>query len=224
MKEEIIRFKSVNYIIRFPKEYESEKRYPLIIFLHGAGTRGTDVQVLRSNPYFIITEEYQEFPFITVAPQCSADTWFDLFETLQELTRFIANEPYVDKTRIYLMGASMGGYGTWQLAMSMPEYFAAICPICGGGMYWNAYRLANVPVWAFHGKMDDTVFVEESVKMVNAVNSCGGKARLTVYPENAHDAWSDTYKNPEVFEWLLSCKNENAMELTNQYKDSVYYG
>ena len=122
------------------------------------------------------------------------------------------------------MGPSMGGYTSWALGMSMPEYFAAIVPICGGGMYWNAGRLINVPIWAFHGGKDSVVFVEESKKMVNAVNANGGNAKLTIYPENDHNAWSDTYSNYEVFEWLLSHKNENAKQLKNEYTDQKIYG
>ena len=118
----------------------------------------------------------------------------------------------------------MGGYAAWQLAMSMPEYFAAIVPICGGGMYWNADRLVNVPIWAFHGEKDSAVLVEESVKMVNAFNQAGGNARLTVYPNTGHDAWSDTYCNPEVFEWLLAHKNKNMTCINEKYTDSNLYG
>jgi len=125
--------------------------------------------------------------------------------------------------RVYLMGFSMGGYGTWQLAMSIPNMVAAIVPICGGGMYWNAGRLMNVPVWAFHGKEDALVYVEESEKMVRAVNKNGGKAKLTIYPECGHDSWSETYKNPEVFEWLLSKTNKTG-ELKQNFKDSKLYG
>ena len=221
---EVKKYKKLNYVIRFPKGYEKEKQYPVRLFLHGAGTRGNDIEILRRNRFFIITEEHADFPFISIASQCSENSWFDLFETLQEFVKDIVSKPYVDKKRVYLMGSSMGGYGTWQLAMSMPEYFAAICPICGGGMYWNAARLANVPVWAFHGQKDPYVLLEESVKMVDAVNRCGGNARLTVYPEHTHDAWSDTYRNPKVFEWLLSCENQNTVELIEQYKGSNLYG
>jgi len=208
MQYDIRQFKNIQYIIRYPDR--EGQRCPVILFLHGAGSRGTDIRVLRDNPYFRITEQYESFPFVTIAPQCSADTWFDLFETLQELVRKIAGEPYADSSRICLIGASMGGYAVWQLAMSMPEYFAAVCPICGGGMYWNAGRLRNLPVWAFHGGKDTTVLPEESIKMTDAVNRYGGSAKLTVYPENGHDAWSDTYGNPEVFDWLLSCVNRNS--------------
>ena len=118
----------------------------------------------------------------------------------------------------------MGGYATWQMAMSLPEYFAAIVPICGGGMYWNAGRLVHVPIWAFHGKLDPTVLVEESEKMVDAVNKRGGNAKLTVYPENGHDAWSDTYGNPEVFAWLLRHRNQNAPTPEKEYTDPKLYG
>jgi predicted peptidase len=105
----------------------------------------------------------------------------------------------------------MGGYGTWQLAVSVPDAFAAMIPVCGGGMYWDAGRLKKIPIWAFHGALDKTVLPEESLKMVAAVNGKGGKAKLTIYPNNAHDAWTDTYSNPEVYAWLLEhTKGESA--------------
>lgn len=197
-------FRSLSYLIRYPQGYCADKQYPLLLFLHGAGTRGNDISMLQSNPFFTITDTYDEFPFLTIAPQCSSDTWFDCFETLIAFAEAMAFRPDIDPTRVYLIGASMGGYGTWQLAMSLPDLFAAIVPICGGGMYWNAGRLKNVPVWAFHGGQDDTVRVEESEKMVHAVQQAGGDAALTIYPENGHDAWSDTYKNPDVFTWMIS--------------------
>ena len=127
-----------------------------------------------------------------------------MFTELIEFAEYIASEDFADKRRIYCMGASMGGYGTWQLAMSRPQLFAAIVPICGGGMYWNAARLKNVAVWAFHGDSDPEVNVAESRKMTDAVNRNGGTARLTVYNGCGHDAWSETYANRDVFTWLLS--------------------
>lgn len=203
---EYLQYDKLQYLVRYPKEYMEGMKYPIIILLHGAGKRGNNICEMSAHPFFTITEKKSSFPFITVAPQCSKDTWFDMFETLQHLVREVASKPYADEKRIYLIGISMGGYAAWQLAMSIPEYFAAVCPICGGGMYWNAGRLVNVPVWAFHGAKDETVLVDESRKMVDAVNRCGGSARLTVYPENGHDAWTDTFHKPEVFDWLLSLK------------------
>lgn len=224
MNKEVLQFKSMQYIISYPKGYTEAKKYPVILFLHGAGSRGNDINLLLDNPYFKITDYHTEFPFITIAPLCFANTWFDMFETLKQFVQKIRTERYVEQKKMYIMGASMGGYATWQLGMSLPEYFAAIVPICGGGMYWNAGRLVNVPVWAFHGKKDKTVFVEESMKMVDAVNRNGGNARLTIYPECEHNAWSDTYRNSRVFEWLLSCEKNNEKDIPDIYKDSVKYG
>lgn len=221
---EIKKFEKLTYILKYPDNYEEGKKYPVIMFLHGAGSRGNDIEKVKANPFFCITDEYENFPFIIAAPQCCTDTWFDAFETLKRLTLSIYDSEFTDKEHFYAMGASMGGYASWQLAMSMPDLFAAVVPICGGGMYWNAGRLVNVSVWAFHGALDNTVFCEESEKMVNAVNNAGGNAKLTVYPNNSHDAWSDTYSNKEVFEWLLSNKNSNEKEIEDYYKDSKIYG
>ena len=105
----------------------------------------------------------------------------------------------------------MGGYGAWQLGMSCPELFAAMIPICGGGMYWNTPRLKDVPVWAFHGDSDPVVLPRESEQLVFRVNQCLGKAKLTIYENTEHDAWTPTFNNPEVFKWLLSNKKEQKV-------------
>ena len=218
-----IRIQNIRCLIKKPEGFTPEKKYPVLLFLHGAGTRGSDINKLRENLFFKMTEPHA-LPFVIFAPLCEKDTWFDVWEHLELLADEVINSPFADRERVYLMGASMGGYATWQLAMSMPESFAAIVPICGGGMYWNAGRLVNIPVWAFHGAKDPIVYMEESRKMVEAVNARGGRARLTVYPENGHDAWSDTYSNPEVFEWLLRHRNENARENGSEYSDPKIYG
>lgn len=201
-------FQDLNYLLIKPAGFDETKQYPVILHLHGAGFRGKDSDLLYTNPFYQLTAKHASFPFVVFGPQCHKDTWFDLFEQLSDFAKFIADAPFTDASRVYLMGASMGAYAAWQLAMSQPELFAAVVPICGGGMYWNAGRIKDVPVWAFHGAKDDTVFCEESKKMVDAVNKNGGNARLTIYPENGHDAWSDTYENPQVFSWLLSQKKE----------------
>lgn len=224
MKKEAFESQGLKYVVAYPDGYEKGKRYPLLLFLHGAGTRGTDISLIENHPFFSMIPHGEDFPFVVIAPQCSENTWFDMFDNLKRLTAEIASYDFVDPSRIYLMGSSMGGYASWQLAMSLPTAFAAIVPICGGGMYWNAARLVNVPVWAFHGALDRTVFVEESVKMVDAVKKSGGNATLTVYPNNSHDAWSDTYSNPEVYRWMLSHVNKNELELKDEYNESKIYG
>ena len=221
---EEISFQNIRCVLRKPIDFNSEKKYPILLFLHGAGTRGNDIGKLCANPFFRLTDRHQNFPFVTIAPLCEENTWFDVWERLKALVNDITNLPFADQERIYIMGASMGGYATWQLAMSMADRFAAIVPICGGGMYWNAGRLVNVPIWAFHGAKDTAVLWEESVKMVEAVKRHGGEAKLTVYPENGHDAWSDTYSNPEVFSWLLQQQNKNNRKYEDAYNRADIYG
>ena len=160
---------NLQYAVRYPNNFNENEKYPVILFLHGAGGRGNDINVVLNNPYFTLTEKDEDFPFITYAPLCSENTWFDLFAQLKKLVITITKDKNTDIERIYGIGASMGGYATWQIAMSMPECFAAIAPICGGGMYWNAGRLVNVAVWAFHGKKDTTVLPVESEHMVERV-------------------------------------------------------
>ncbi len=217
-------FGELAYAIRYPDSYTKGDRYPVIFFLHGAGSRGNSLDHLLKNVYFSITARHEGFPFITIAPQCSENTWFDMMHLLKGLLRATAEADFADPDRIYVMGASMGGYATWQLAMSCPELIAAIVPICGGGMYWNAARLVNVPVWAHHGALDTTVDLEESEKMVKAVNDNGGCARLTVYPDTAHASWVPAYNNYEVFEWLLSHRKTNENALRDEYRDGVKFG
>ena len=225
MTQEFSKFEGINIVTAFPDGYESGKKYPVILFLHGSGSRSDDVNKLAANPFFKITAEHKDFPFILIAPQALVNTtWYDFMPTLKRLVAGIYKRDDVDAERVYAMGASMGGYGTWQLAMSIPEAFAAIVPICGGGMAWNTGRLANVDVWAFHGAKDGCVLCSESERMVAETNRRGGTAKLTIYPENSHDAWTDTYSNPEVFEWLLSHKNQNAAKLRDEFTDSVIYG
>ena len=201
----------LGYTVRFPAHFDEEKRHPVILFLHGAGTRWTGFGTLENNTISQYANAHEDFPFVLVMPLCNAETWFDLWEPLKKLVKQLQETSWVDEDRFYLSGNSMGGYGTWQLGMCIPKAFAAIVPVCGGGMYWEAYRLKAVPVWAFHGALDQTVLPEESQKMVDAVNKRGGNAKLTIYPNNTHDAWTDTYSNPEVYAWLLQHRKEELL-------------
>lgn len=212
-------YEGMQYLITFPDGYEEGKKYPLIFLLHGAGSRGSKIEAIKDNKFYEYIKDIKNFSFIVVAPLCDANTWFDIYEKLKGMIVEQTKRPYVDKDRVYAMGSSMGGYAVWQLGMSMPEIFAAIVPMCGGGMYWNARRLINVPVWAFHGEKDTSVRVEESIKMVDTINAIGGNAKLTIYKDTFHDAWTPTYKNQEVYDWLLSITNDNSKELIDPYLD-----
>ena len=224
MEYTISSFRKIKYVIRYPDGYTSGEKFPVLIYLHGAGGRGENIDVIRNHKVFLLTEKHEKFPFITVAPQCYANTWFDIFEQLQAFIKMIYASDFCDRERVYLMGASMGGYGTWQMAMSLPELFAAIVPICGGGMYWNTPRLKDVPVWAFHGDSDPVVLPRESERMVFRVKQCLGDAKLTLYENTEHDAWTPTFNNPEVFEWLLSNKKKATVEITDGYDDVEKFG
>lgn len=209
MKRMICEMNNMEYVVRYPDSFEAGGKHPVILALHGADTRGADINKLLNHPLVKSTEEIKDFPFILVAPLCSENTWFDMWPTLKALVREIISHPRMDESRIYLMGNSMGGYAAWQLAMSMPEAFAAAAPICGGGMYWNADRLISVPVWAFHGEQDPIVYPDESKKMVDAVNRAGGSAKLTIYPGAGHDVWTAACSDPALYEWFLSHINAN---------------
>ena len=215
-------FKNFGYVVRNPKEMVAGKKYPLVIYLHGAGGRGRDMEIIYTHPFFKETKEFLA-DAVCVAPQCFADTWFNIFEQLQEFVEYVISWENVDPTRVYLVGASMGGYGTWQLAMSRPELFAGIVPICGGGMYWNAAHLKNMGVWAFHGDKDGCVYCEESKKMVEWVRASGGEAKLTIYENGLHDAWTATFQNGEVWTWLLSHKSHYE-EMKSAYENVEQFG
>ncbi|MBQ8803743.1 MAG: prolyl oligopeptidase family serine peptidase [Tyzzerella sp.] len=222
---EVFTFEQLQYVMKKPSKLR--KKNPTIIFLHGAGTRGVDISVLSKNAFFSKNSHVsdEEFPFVVFAPQCYADTWFDIFEQLQEYVKMVASHPLVDERRLYLIGNSMGGYGAWQLAMTMPNYFAAIVPICGGGMKWNTGRLKNIPVWAFHGKEDLVVSVEESIRMVDAVNENGGTAKLTLLDNTGHNSWDYAYAQKQLFDWLLQQENIGTLQFDNkEYSDSKTFG
>jgi predicted peptidase len=197
------RMGGLNYLRFEPTGFSEDKKYPIIIHFHGAGSRGDNVEILHNQSIMSYANNTGNFPFVMFLPQCSANTWFDIFEQLRTFVKTVVELPYVDKEKVYLSGVSMGGYASWQMLMSEPTIFRKALICCGGGMYWNAARI-KIPVWAFHGKDDPIVFFEESEKMVNAVNRSGGNAKLTAYEGVGHNCWEKTYSNPEIYKWLLT--------------------
>jgi predicted peptidase len=210
----IAREGDLNYLLYFPKDYSATdgKRWPLMLFLHGSGERGTDVQRVATHGPMKLVKQGTNFPFIIVAPQCPPKQLWQS-ETLLQLLDEVTAKFAVDTNRIYLTGLSMGGYGAWQLGLQHPDRFAALVPICGGG---NAIDVVlgpgdkgetfkTLPVWAFHGAQDDVVPVDESERIVKGLKKQGVKeVKLTVYPEAKHDSWTATYNNPELYEWLAT--------------------
>ncbi|MBR1867889.1 MAG: prolyl oligopeptidase family serine peptidase [Clostridia bacterium] len=193
----------LKYLRYGPTDFSENKKYPIIVHFHGSGSRGDNVEILKDQAIVRFAKNAENFPFVMFLPQCSEDCWFDVFEQLKEFVCAVANLHYADKAKVYLSGVSMGGYAAWQMLMSEPTVFRKAVICCGGGMYWNASRI-KIPVRAFHGKDDLTVFCEESRKMVNAVNSNGGNAKLTEYDGTGHNCWDKTYNDPEIYRWLLA--------------------
>lgn len=218
------KFQKICYVVKYPDNFAENEKYPLIVFLHGAGGRGKDISCVKSNPFFTETEKFK-FKAVVFAPQCYTDSWFDIFEQLGDFIDFAVEQPYIDKERVYLIGASMGGYATWQMAMTKPEVFAAVVPICGGGMYWNAARLKNMGVWAFHGSEDQVVFCEESKKMVDAINRADGRqAKLTICDGVGHYSWRNAYNCRELFDWLFAQKRSGREIEESRYNNSEQFG
>lgn len=211
--KKITRKLEASYLLFLPKGYDpkAKKEWPLMLFLHGAGERGSDLRKVAVHGPPKIVKSRPDFPFILVSPQCPTDqVWSD--EVLLGLLDSVIARHKVDTNRVYLTGLSMGGYGTWSLGVKYPERFAAIAPICGGGETINvllssrakAPALKSLPIWAFHGAKDSVVKPEESQRMVNALKAAGVKEiELTVYPEANHDSWTETYANEKLYEWFL---------------------
>jgi predicted peptidase len=192
----------MGYLLYVPKDYDKRESWPLVLFLHGAGERGDDLELVKVHgPPKLITEG-KDFPFIVVSPQCPKERWWEPIELTSLLDKIVKTHK-VDEDRIYVTGLSMGGFGSWRLAAYTPKRFAAIAPICGGGETYWAKRFPHLPVWAFHGAKDTGVPPERSQAMVDALKKEGGKPKLTIYPDAKHDSWTETYNNPKFYEWLM---------------------
>ena len=196
----------LDYLLFLPASYgvDPDKRWPLILFLHGRGETGTNLKRLKAHGIPKKVERQPDFPFIAASPQCPYEyCWRHELPTLNALLDDVVVTYAVDTRRIYVTGLSMGGYGAWALASLYPKRFAAIVPVCGGGDPATVCNLRDVPVWAFHGALDEQVPPDQSQRMVDALKACGGDVRLTLYPDLAHDSWTRTYDTPTLYDWLL---------------------
>ena len=214
LKRKITKIVTSEYLIYLPKDYNAraKTRWPLILFLHGSGERGTNLSKVALHGPPKLVKQARDFPFSIVSPQCPANQHWDN-DVLLALLDEVLEKYQVDNSRVYLTGLSMGGYGSWSLGLTHPEKFAAIAPICGGGdpvVLSLAERkkveaIRTLGVWAFHGAKDPVVKLEESERMVEALRKHGCKeVELTVYPEAQHDSWTETYNNPKLYDWFLA--------------------
>ena len=191
------------YAVRTPERMRPG--LPMIIQLHGAGERGDgeDLEKAEIHGLANVLTRTREEACVLIEPRCPEGTfWVAMIPELKQFICHMIEEYDCDPDRVTLTGLSMGGYGTWFLAMAAPELFAAIAPCCGGGMPWNA-EVLTMPVWAFHGALDDVVPLAGTVDMVKAVQRAGGCAKLTVFGDCGHDAWKYAY-DETLLQWLLS--------------------
>ncbi|HZK82535.1 MAG TPA: prolyl oligopeptidase family serine peptidase [Humisphaera sp.] len=208
----------LDYLLSIPTDYNKEatKKWPLILFLHGSGERGSNIdKVKQHGPPKIVDKDKDSVlakEFIVVSPQCPAGQWWkgdDLIALLDDVQK----RYHVDDDRVYVTGLSMGGFGTWELGSAYPDRFAAIAPMCGGGRPELARRMKNLPIWVFHGEADGAVPFARSVEMVEALKKAGNDVKFTSYPGVGHDCWTQSYANPELYTWFLSHKRgEKAAE------------
>lgn len=222
---------SLKYRLLKPYQYSFGKKYPLIIFLHGAGERGSDnlITLKHGAKDFADEARRKEFPAYVLVPQCPKekkwsevdwskesstlpDQASDTMQLLKELVDEMVENAGIDTDRIYITGLSMGGYGTWDAIARYPNFFAAAAPICGGGDPKTVDRFRNLPIWCFHGAKDPVVKVIRSQEMIDAIKKAGGNPRYTEYPDLQHDSWTVTYKNPEFYTWLFAQRKSSVSE------------
>ncbi len=214
---------TLNYRLFLPGNLPADKKLPLVIFLHGAGERGTNnVSQLKHGVLALIRHGAAAGdPAIILVPQCPAgQQWVDvpwaapshsmpaqpspsMRLALALLREKMASLP-VDTARVYVTGVSMGGYGTWDAIQREPALFAAALPICGGGDAARAQDIKGIPIWTFHGDKDTAVPVTRSREMFKALQACGGAVQYREYPEAGHDVWTRTYSDPSVLTWFFA--------------------
>ncbi len=199
----------LNYLLYLPEDYDPTKEggYPTILFLHGAGERGDNLDVLTAwGPPKIASEK--GLPFIVISPQCpKGDWWTSMIYPLKRLLDESINTYNIDTSRIYLTGLSMGGYGSFALSQVYPEYFAAIAPVCGGGTPSMVNFKKQPPTWIFHGDEDKIVPIKSSQIMANALKASGTEVKFTIYEGDDHFKFEKVYYKSGLFDWFLEHNN-----------------
>ena len=201
-KTEIIQKKQLGYLLYSPENTKEKK--PLIVFLHGSGERGNDLEKVKVHGPFKYLKDHKLDAYI-LAPQCpDEEVWNE--EVLYRLIQKIVKENNIDSKRIYLTGMSMGGWGAWQLALVHPDTFAALVPICG---FTDAVpmiedcNMKDLPIRIFHGLLDDVVDVNYAITIYRKLKPCGGDIKLTIFDDANHDSWTRVYDNKDIYEWML---------------------
>jgi predicted peptidase len=201
------------YLLALPEGYEADtsKKWPLVVFLHGRGERGHDLELLKKHGPPKLLAAGQKIPAIVASLQCDPDKIWNP-HGIKAVTDHLVSTHRVDTARLYLTGLSMGGFGTWETVFEYPDTYAAIAPVCGGtGVRWLlADRVKHLPAWIFHGDADNVVTPDNSQKIHDALKKLGAPVKLTLYPGVGHDSWTQTYNDPAFWEWLFAQKKPSA--------------
>lgn len=199
---------SLKYILTTPTAFDKSESLPLVVFLHGAGERGEDLNALKRYcipKLFTQNQDFGGLRAITLSPLCPQErTWYDYKWEVISLIEAVASEYNVDRNHISICGISMGGFGTWEIALQVPELFSAVAPICGGGMNWRGWYLRNVPIRVYHGRRDDVVPLSQSEAMVNSIRLQGGNVEFTIYDDLGHCCWDRAFEETDLISWLIS--------------------
>lgn len=213
----------MRYLLLVPRGHDKQQRYPLVFWLHGGGSRGDDVKLLLAHGdqhglgYLARSDNQLKFPSFIVAPQCPqnkfcsdphSDQPTNEMELVWEILDKVQADYTVDKNRLYVMGISLGGYGTWEIIMRRPGMFAAAVPICGGGNAAKAPAMTKTAIWAFHGEEDEMVDVSESRKMIAALKRAGANPRYTEYKGVGHNSWVRAFAEPDLLSWMFAQKKQ----------------
>lgn len=199
-----------DYLVYLPKNYSSEtKKYPLLIYLHGGSQKGNDLNKLKTYGLPYLIEKGQNFDFIIASPQCPENKYWSTENWFESLYSDLIMRYRIDTDRVYCTGISMGGYGTYIVALDFPDKFAAIVPLCGGINDSDTSRvcnLRNIPIWTFHGTADDKILIGETERIVSGLKKCKGKIKFTKLQNKGHGIEYLYETNPQIYKWLLKHK------------------
>ena len=203
---ETVVFESLSYYLYFPKDYKSEKnkKFPLLLFLHGGGESGDSLSTIKSNGPPKLIVEGKQFPFLILAPQNPYKMkWWNTRAVAQLLDTIVENNR-VDKNRIYLTGLSRGGSAAWEMAVQYPNKFAAMAVVCGmTPLPYASWINKDLPIWVFHGDQDKSIPISESVNMVDKLKVMGYNVKFTIYEGVGHNSWENAYTNEALYSWFV---------------------
>ncbi|MBB2145600.1 prolyl oligopeptidase family serine peptidase [Pedobacter sp. LMG 31464] len=220
---------TLKYRILYPENFDATKKYPVVFFLHGSGERGNDneKQLTHGGKLFLTDNFRETYPTIVIFPQCAEDNYWSNVEIeevsgkrfftfqkggeptkpmalLLKLTDQFVNQSFVNKSKVYVGGLSMGGMGTFEILRRRTKTFAAAFAICGGDNIQNVKKYQHVPLWIFHGRLDDVVAPQFSFNIYRELKKLGHEPKFTIYPKANHNSWDSAFAEPNLLPWLFS--------------------